>query len=840
VSPMDVLRLYRARLRARSIRAQEGFAVLGIAVGVALLFASQVASSSLSHTVEELTGQVVGSARWELSARGAEGMSQGLLAEIRRLPVSLALPLVEGTGVASGPDGSRSVELLGTNPRQAQLAGTNLGHFSPGQVAHAEAVALPVPLAEGLGVETLEPIRLQLGGSTRRVVVGTTFAGRQIGGLIDSPLVFVPLIYAQKLTGMQGRLSRIFVSPKPGEQRTVWDALQRLAATSHLNLEPARWESRLFATAVAPQEQGETVFSAVAALVGFLLAAQAILITVPSRRRLIEDLRLAGATRAKTVQIMLTDAVVIGVLACVLGLLLGDVLSRTLFAASPGYLSFAFPVGNARIVTVESVVISVAAGLAAALTGVLWPLRDMLSSRTQRSTTGTDHLLPRWRLAAGGLSLAAAVAILLARPASATLGAAALTVALMCLIGPIFDAVLMVLGRLQRSFGGAASMIANLELANPLTRVRSLAIVATAAVAVFGVLALAGGQANLERGLDQSAREIDSGAQVWITPAGENNAFATTPISDATHVRQALARVPGIASIGEYGGSFLNWGPRRLWVLAPPASYARPLPTSRLLSGDIAKAAHSVRHGDGVLLSDALAAEHGLHVGQTFTLPTPIPIRLRLVGLTTNLGWSPGSIILSARNFRRGWGDVAPSAFQIQPRPGASAELLSKRIVSELSGAAGLSVETLPQRQARHYALASQGLSRLTQIRWLMVIAAVLAITGALTALLWQRRDRIANMRTIGSRRRVLWRALCDESAILLGTGCATGAAFGILGQLIISHALGTVTGFPVAFNIEVAALAECLVIGALAGIVAAGIGYPVVSVPPSTASPAY
>lgn len=840
MSPLDVLRLYRARLRARAIRAQEGFAVLGIAVGVALLFASQIASASLSHTVEELTGQVVGSAQWELSARGGAGMSEGLLADVRRLPVRLALPLVEGSGVASGPGGSRSVELLGTNPRQAQLAGTNLGHFSPGQIAHTEAVALPVPLAEGLGVENLEPIRLQLGGSTRKVVVGTTFTGKQIGGLIDSPLVFVPLIYAQKLTGMQGRLSRIFVSPKPGEQRTVRDSLGRLAAIHHLNVEPARWESRLFATAVAPQEQGETVFSAVAALVGFLVAANAILITVPSRRRLVDDLRLAGATRGVTVQIMLVDAVVIGVLACVLGLVLGDVLSRTLFAASPGYLSFAFPVGNARIVDVESVAISVLAGMMAALAGVLWPLRDMLSSTVQRSRTGASRRLPRGRLAGGALSVAVAVAILFAAPAAATLGALALTVALVCLIGPIFDLVLWVSGGLQRRFGGAAGMLANLELASPLTRVRSLAIVATAAVAVFGVLALAGGQANLERGLDESAHQIDSGAQVWVTPAGQDNAFATTPISDATKVRAALAKLPGVGSVGEYGGSFLNWGKRRLWVLAPPQSYARPLPTDHLLRGGIARAARSVRDGDGVLLSQALAAEQGLSVGQTFTLPTPIPIRVRLVGLTTNLGWSPGAIILSARNYKRAWGDVAPSAFQIQPRPGVSAAVLRNRVADRLAGAPGLSVETLAQRQARHYALASQGLSRLTQIRWLMIIAAVLAITGALTALLWQRRERTANMRTIGSRRRVLWRALCDESAVLLGTGCAIGAAFGILGQLMISHALGTVTGFPVTFNVEVAALLECLLIGVLAGVVAAGIGYPVVSVPPSTASPAY
>src|ERR1700739_1370551 len=103
----DVIRLCRARLRARTIRAQDGCAVLGLAVGVALLFASQIASASLANSVGQLTREVVGHTQWELSARGPGGMSESLLAEVRRLPVRLALPLVQESGVATGASGKR-------------------------------------------------------------------------------------------------------------------------------------------------------------------------------------------------------------------------------------------------------------------------------------------------------------------------------------------------------------------------------------------------------------------------------------------------------------------------------------------------------------------------------------------------------------------------------------------------------------------------------------------------------------------------------------------------------------------------------------------------------------
>ena len=75
-----------------------------------------------------------------------------------------------------------------------------------------------------------------------------------------------------------------------------------------MNLVPADFDSRLFAVAVAPESKSEALFSGISALVGFMFALNAMLMTVPSRRRLIEDLREQGATRWMTIQILLFDA----------------------------------------------------------------------------------------------------------------------------------------------------------------------------------------------------------------------------------------------------------------------------------------------------------------------------------------------------------------------------------------------------------------------------------------------------------------------------------------------------------------------------------------------------
>jgi putative ABC transport system permease protein len=85
-------------------------------------------------------------------------------------------------------------------------------------------------------------------------------------------------------------------------------------------------------------------------------------------------------------------------------------------------------------------------------------------------------------------------------------------------------------------------------------------------------------------------------------------------------------------------------------------------------------------------------------------------------------------------------------------------------------------------------------------------------------SMVWQRRKQLADLKVDGFRRGELWRSLMLESALLLGTGCSIGAVFGIYGQLLLSHALATVTGFPVVFSADVStALWSLLAVTAVA-----------------------
>jgi putative ABC transport system permease protein len=837
----SILRIYRARLRVRLVLVQELLAVTGLAVGVALLFASQVASTSLNHSVSQLSSDLVGNMQLQLQARSPRGFDRRLLGVVRRLPgVAEALPVLEAQADVIGPHGRESVDLLGTDPRFAHSGGPLLRHFSAEQLNHQQALALPAPVVKSIGAESLLPIEIQVGTHVTSTLLGATLTAEDIGGLADSPVAIAPVAYAEALTGSTGRVTRIFVRAERGREAAVRAALVALVGR-RLNVEPADFDSILFAKAAAPANQAAELFSAISALVGFMFAFNAMLITAQLRRDLIGELRHHGATRWMTIKTLLFDALILGVLGCLLGLILGDAVSIALFHTNAGYLSYAFPVGSQRVVTWQSAALAVGAGILAACVGVLAPLRGELS-RPLRRSPAIQRRAPQardWRrsIAArliGGLSCLALTTIVLAfDPAGAILGSIALVGALLLLLAPLFNGIVAVFARASHPLQSAATRLAVIELQTPATRTRSLAIAATGAIAVFGSVAIQGAHSNLQSGLDRTATDMNRVSEVWVSAAGSANTLGTTPF--ATGAAARLGRLPSVRSLAIYRGAFLDIGDRRAWIIAPPRSSPTPIPASQLVRGNLALANARLRAGGWAVISQAIADERHLRIGDAFTLPSPTPSTFRVAALSTNVGWPPGAIIINSADYARAWSSTEASAYNIALKAGVSPSQGALEVRRALGPHSGLSVQTARQRELEWRASSRQGLSRLSQIALLVLIAAALAMAGAMAAMIWQRRPQLAYLKRQGYRRSVLWRALIYESALLLGAGCSIGAVFGLYGQLLLSHALASVTGFPVVFSVgALVALSSVALVSVAAATIVAVPGYLAVRVPAS------
>jgi putative ABC transport system permease protein len=814
--------LYRVRLQARAVLIQELFAMLGIAVGVALLFASQVASVSLSASGAQLD-KVLAHSQYQLEARSTEGFSESLLGEVAALPgVRTAVPVLERETTATGPAGSRSIDLLATQPRFVHLA-VPLARFSYRGFGSLPALSLPAPLAKAIGAGPLQRVTLQIGATLVKAHMGAELTASEIGTLIDSPIAFAPLTYAQKLTGMTGRLTRIFVTVQPGHDRETREGLLRLAS-GRINVEPADYDATLFNQAATPINQSTETFAAIAALVGFMFAYCSLLLTVPNRRALVRDLRHQGASRRVIVQTLLFDAVVLGSVASLLGLAIGELLSTLAFRADASYLVFAFPVGSQRTVTWSCIAIAVAAGMLSACLGVLIPLRRSFTRSGRAAWSRGQGRDRRWlvgMLVAGVSCLGVTTAIVIVAPGSAIVGVATLTLALLLLLPPAIDSIGAVLARLVYALDSGSAQIAVIELRASNARTWSTAIAATGAVAVFGSTTIEGSRANLQGGFNRLVNQLSAAAGVWVVPRGEADLLMTTPFSGVPV--STFASLPGVSALGAYRAAFLEYSGRRVWVLAPPPTTASPLPSSQLTVGQLGAATARLRAGGWAVLSQPLAHQADLHIGQSFTLPTPRPVTLRVAALSTNLGWPPGAIVLNGEDFAHAWESTDPTAYGVVLAPGASPEATRRALQRDLRPATGLIAETAREREHVQLAASRRALSRLTQIAQLVLVAGLLAAATSMSAMIWQRRRRFARMKTQGIDTRTLWLALLWESGMLVGSGCLVGAVFGIYGQLLLSHALSSVTGYPIVFsaNAQLAAVRFMLVTVVAAAIIA-------------------
>jgi putative ABC transport system permease protein len=170
-------------------------------------------------------------------------------------------------------------------------------------------------------------------------------------------------------------------------------------------------------------------------------------------------------------------------------------------------------------------------------------------------------------------------------------------------------------------------------------------------------------------------------------------------------------------------------------------------------------------------------------------------------------------------------------------QPGVSPDQGKREVQAALGGNTGLAAQTAQQHADKLRAITRQGLTRLSQIATLILVAAVMAMAAAMGAMIWQRRPRLAKLKLEGFPPNELWHTILLESVLLLGVGCFSGAVFGLFGQQLLDRALNIVINYPVVSSVGVVvALSSLALVTAAAVLMVAIPGYFAARVPASLA----
>jgi putative ABC transport system permease protein len=816
-------RLYWYRLRQQPV--QEALALLGIAAGVALIFAVEIANTSVPASVRDLDHGIAGKASLEVAARSPEGFNEGLVTSVANAPgVSGAAGVLDARVTVVGPHGQLPLTLIAAEAGISVIGGPLARNFpwqtllssappgvQPGALAnrlkdaHVDTIALPEGAAHALGASAGQLLSIDVAGRSVVVLCGGILTAHEIGAAAESPIAVTLLPEAQSITGLAHRITRVLVLPRHGQRALAKRTLTRRFGST-LNVRSSDSEVTLLEAATRSSNQIATLFTVLSVIVGVLFAYNAMLLSLPGRRRYVMRLRNQGAYRYELASLMALEVFILGVVASLVGLVLGDLLSRTVFGSVPGYLAAGFAIGTQRVITPTAVLISIGGGMLAAVIAAVGPAIATLRGRPLEQAGESAETSPslgwisgRTGLAIGVAAVVVTIAVALLVPGSSLVAVGALAVGLGFVLAPSVPWLVQRCVGLAIRLRSPESYVAAIELkAAPM---RATAVAATSAIAVYAIVAIGGTLNDIRRGAEAATQDIVGSAPVGV--------LATRLEDDPFPVQQfkpgpALARLRSVRDVAWtelLQGSFLDAGDRRLLVIAKPPDDPRPVPSSQVITGSAHIASSLLRRGGWVALSATVASERGLHLGDPFVLPTPSGYEtFRLAATITNYGWPPGTILMNSKEYTRFWQTTSVTAIRVGLRPEVGAAQ-GRRVVEQALGGTGLTVRTGRQDEVSIRGVTNQGLAQLGQISTLLLISAILAVIAVMSGSIWQRRGRLATLKRLGMSRAGLVGTIYIETGIVVLLGCAIGVVFGLGAEPLATHYVRESTGFPEIFS---------------------------------------
>ena len=789
-------------LAVRSLVARRGrtaLSIVGIALGVAVLYAALATDAGIAASIDRTTRDLVGRADLRIEAFGPAGLSADSLAAIEAAPgATTVAPALERrtylipAGDAPDAEGGAPppVTALGVDPAQEPRV-RDLDLMEGVALAGADAFSALITETLAASSGTAVGGRITFQGSDGAPVdlrVAGILAGD--GPLVgsDGRTVVLPLRTMQRLFG-DDTVSRVDVIAGEGASAADVAAAIAVALTTqpYVLSSPGDVATSL-RSSTADFRSTTALIAAVALFVGAFLIFNTLSMTVTERVRELGLLRAAGATRGQLVGFVIVQALVLGVVGALVGLGFGLALAEAMAVELRTIGAIPFErVDPSPLAVLASVAIGLGVTIAAALeparrAGSIPPV-EALRERLDPAAARRARL--RWLIA---VFVAVGIAGLAVWPRDA--GASGLARSAL-VYAVLFGAVLaapFVIGALGRLAGYPFRQALRVE-----ERLARAAIVRDRARTTLTVGALAIGLAMLVA-VGGVAHQSRLAAAAWLDDVipGDELLTSIRPIPPDETIAFDLAVIDGVERVSPI--ALFEVARNGVRIDAAAVSGADLLADGRLrfVVGDREAALRGLDEGGTAILPRSIADRTGLTVGSTLTLAVSAGrvVDLRVAGIAERtLPGAVGECVLI------GWDD-ATTIFGV-----SGAEVLAVRYVPGRMADARPAVDETARLQAlepNSLSVVAGAVDRaLGQVFGLFdalalvaVVVAALGIVNTLTVSVLERVRELGVLRAAGMTRDQVRRSVVVEAGILgivgsvLGivTGLAAGAILVVLG----------------------------------------------------------
>ena len=733
---------------------QLALALLGIGIGVAVIVAVDLANASARKAFVLSMDAVTGEATHHVIG-GPRGVDEQVYVSLRtRHGLRSIAPVVTGTvEVAAMPFDALGIDLFAEQalrPFTRQVSSSVAGDGGPNEnlfrqfLTEAGAVTMSDTTAALLGIEVGDVFSLVAGGIEHPGRLIGIYEGEQAG--LDN-LIVTDIATAQSWFGYAGRLSRI-------DARVVTDAdLARLEGLVPGNARVISAAGRTQATAAMSQAfmTNLTAMSLLALLVGLFLIFNSFSFSVLQRRNLIGTLRALGMTRRQLLVMILTEAIVLGVIASIAGLVAGLFLGEQLLALvsqSINDLYFRVSVTEVSIGS-ASIVKGLVAGVGAALLAAAVPAIEATSFAPRlamlRSTLEhrTGQALPRIAIA-GVLSMVLAVGLLYVSDRNLVAG---LVAVFLLILGFSFCVPLVVrwaadtLAPVAQALAGTVARIALGGLAAGLSR---------AAVAVVALAVAVSATIGVSVMVDSFRGSVESWLEQSLQADVYTGVFRGT-IDPALAVE--IGNIAGVIAVSTSRRSTLEGEAGRTRLLAidmAPGGYAG----TELLDGPAEQVWARWENDDSVLVSEPYAYRNEVRAGDVITLRTRSgPREFLIAARYKSYDVNASAVLMSRANYDRYFEDDGIDTLGLYLADDANPEHVIARIRSISDGRQRLRVDSNARIRELSLEIFDRTFIITDVLYWLALGVALVGILGAMLALQLERGREFATLRALGMTR---------------------------------------------------------------------------------------
>lgn len=751
---------------------QLGLALLGIALGIAVVCAVQLTQASARQALAYAQRSLGGPATHRLDAATGEELDldeRDYARLVLRWPQLHLMPVVSGHATFAA-DAGRSLAIVGVDLLAARaLRGTTqrLGDavdFTALLTRPGTAV-LNETTARRLGVTRGSTLALIVDGRARRLeIVGLAPAAGD-GGPADELLV-MDIASAQETLDAAGRLSAVdLVLPRTGRRQLATALRHDLPAGWRLTandtrLGAAREMTRAFDVNLA-------ALSLLALLVGMFLVYNTVSFLALQRRPLFTRLRALGVSGRELSSVLAVETCLLGIVGIALGILLGRGVAGVLLQFVARTVNdLYYRAAIVEVATPPRLLAGIALlGLVATLAAALPPIRAVTretvaaSGRQEGGAVGTSPRLPLFlAVFVWGLG-----ATLLAWPTRALWpGFGALFAFLLGAALPLP----WLLGRLARALSRRPGLSLPLLLASRALAAHghraglaAAALMVACATGLAITVMVASFRLSVTDWLTALLR-----ADVYVNLGAARGSDSVRPLAA---LRERVARLPEVAATS----AVVRGGVRVRGLDAPVQLLAYDLPPAaragfRFLAGDAGAIWRAWESEDIAIVTEPYAYRQRVHVGDELRIATAAgERRLRILGIYRDYANERGSIALSRATWRRHFPLRDDTGLGVYARRGGDVVVLEHGLRRALADVPGLRIQSNAQLRALSLEVFDHTFAVTDLLR---LLALGVAIVGIVSALLAQQMERLADyalLRALGVRaaellRVVLWQTL--------------------------------------------------------------------------------